>query len=338
MSKLLQRLTLAGITCFALTASSGAWAQDQKKDTLGEFDEIIIKPKGTQNGKVTVEIKDGEVWVDGQKMDNYKDGNISVLRRKVTPVDGNSFSFDMSPHKGMQLFKFPDNGSMLPAGGSAVLGVITEKLEAAGATIKTVAPESAAEKAGLKTGDVITKVNDDKINEPKDLFEKIGTFKPGDKITITYLRNKKPSTATATLGKRDQEEMNQFNMIPRGGQGNNFFDLLPPNRGQDFNDPFERFNGSSQGPKLGLYVQDTEKEEGAAVLEVKPGSVAEKAGFKPADIITQMAGNAVKNAKDVTAAYRENKGKSTITATVKRDGKSQTLEIKIPKKLNTAEL
>jgi serine protease Do len=339
MSKLFQRLTLAGITCFALTASQGAWAQEQKKDTLGEFDEIIIKPKGTLNGKVTVEIKEGEVWVDGQKMDQYKDGNIAVFRRKVTPIDGNKFSFGNTPQNGMQFFNFPEGegGNLFPKENSAVLGVITEKKEAAGATIKTVAPKSAAEKAGLKSGDVITKINDEKISEPADLFETISNLKPGEKVTITYLRNKKQSTTTATLGKRDAADMGKLNMIPPGS-GDNIFSFPPRQRGQGFGELFENFNNDSKGPKLGLYVQNAEKEEGATVLEVRPGSIAEKAGFKVADIITELAGTPVKNARDVTAAYRQNSNKEAITATIKRDGKTKTLEITIPKKGTTADL
>src|SRR6187402_1758176 len=99
MSKLLQTLTLASITCFAVSTYS--YAQDKKSDKLGEYDEIVIKRNSNKDGKVTIEIKDGNVLVDGEKMDAYKDGDISVYRRRIRPVDGNNVTFGMPQHRGL---------------------------------------------------------------------------------------------------------------------------------------------------------------------------------------------------------------------------------------------
>ena len=343
MSKLLQTLTLASITCFAF--SSATIAQDKKGDKLGEYDEIVIKRNSNKDGKVTIEIKDGNVLVDGEKMDAYKDGDISVYRRRIRPVDGNNFNFAMPPGSGgIQFFDDEDDDS--PEGvmdikpGKAVLGVFTEKKEAAGATVREVAKGSPAEKAGIKTGDVITRVDADKINEPQDLFEKIGAHDPGDKVTITYLRDKKENTATVTLDER--KGAGTLELFPRGGaQG---FRRAP--RGEfNFGDDFRglgpnRFRGFNEDndAKLGLSVQDTEDGNGAEVLSVTPGSAAEKAGFKANDIITQIAGDAVNSTRDVANAYRANKDKGTITAQVKRGGQQKTLEVKVPKKLHKADL
>ena len=107
MSKLLQTLTLASITCFAF--SSATIAQDKSGDKLGEYDEIVIKRNTNKDGKVTIEIKDGNVLVDGEKMDAYKEGDISVYRRRIRPVDGNTFNFAMPPGGGgIQLFNEDD--------------------------------------------------------------------------------------------------------------------------------------------------------------------------------------------------------------------------------------
>ena len=82
----------------------------------------------------------------------------------------------------------------------AMLGVTTEKADQ-GAEIKTVTKESAAEKIGLKEGDIITKIDDKKIENPDDLSAAIKAHKPGDKVTVTYLRDKKEQKATAELTK-----------------------------------------------------------------------------------------------------------------------------------------
>ena len=63
---------------------------------------------------------------------------------------------------------------------SAFLGVMSEKTEQ-GAKITDVTKESAAEKAGLKEGDVITKINNSAISGPDDLYKIVGQHKPDDK-------------------------------------------------------------------------------------------------------------------------------------------------------------
>ncbi len=62
---------------------------------------------------------------------------------------------------------------------------------------------SGAEDAGLKTGDIITQIDTVPITDFADLSVAIGSKRPGDKVTVTYTRNGKPSTTTVTL--RDQK-------------------------------------------------------------------------------------------------------------------------------------
>ncbi|MGW1085162.1 S1C family serine protease [Streptomyces sp. NPDC002596] len=65
-----------------------------------------------------------------------------------------------------------------------------------------VSPDGPAAKAGLKGGDVITKFNDSVIDSGPTLIGEIWTHKPGDKVTLTYKRDGKVSTAEVTLGQR----------------------------------------------------------------------------------------------------------------------------------------
>jgi Do/DeqQ family serine protease len=62
---------------------------------------------------------------------------------------------------------------------------------------------SGAEDAGIKKGDIITKIDTYAITDFADLSAAIGSKRPGDKVQVTYLRNGKESIATATL--RDQK-------------------------------------------------------------------------------------------------------------------------------------
>jgi len=62
-----------------------------------------------------------------------------------------------------------------------------------------VASGSPAEKAGLKNGDVITKINDSVIGKQGGLSSVIGQYKPGDKVTVTYIRDGKEQTTQLTF-------------------------------------------------------------------------------------------------------------------------------------------
>ncbi|WP_246558577.1 Do family serine endopeptidase [Hymenobacter piscis] len=58
---------------------------------------------------------------------------------------------------------------------------------------------SSAAEAGLQEGDVITEINGAKVNTSSQLQEQVARFRPGDKIKVTYLRDEKSRTTTATL-------------------------------------------------------------------------------------------------------------------------------------------
>lgn len=72
-------------------------------------------------------------------------------------------------------------------------GVLLEKLEEKGP----------ADAAGLKPGDIITKINDSETNSTSTFEEELSYRYPGDKITVTYLRENKPTTVTIILVNRN---------------------------------------------------------------------------------------------------------------------------------------
>ncbi|MEU6775305.1 trypsin-like peptidase domain-containing protein [Streptomyces sp. NPDC046759] len=76
---------------------------------------------------------------------------------------------------------------------------ITDQGAAGSAAVEAGGP---ADKAGLKPGDVITKLDDMVIDSGPTLIGEIWTHKPGDKVTITYKRGGQEHTAELTLGSR----------------------------------------------------------------------------------------------------------------------------------------
>ena len=68
-----------------------------------------------------------------------------------------------------------------------------------GIYVAKVTEESAAEEAELKEGDVITAIDGKEVNKMAELQEYLAKKRPGDKVTITYLRDKKKYTKSVTL-------------------------------------------------------------------------------------------------------------------------------------------
>jgi len=231
-----------------------------------------------------------------------------------------------------------------PPTNSSFLGVMSEENEK-GAKVNTVSEESPAEKAGLKPNDIINKVNDKIIDGPKSLYEAVGEFKPNDKIKITYLRDGKELTTSATLAKNkavNTPRVFSFS-APNGQMPNNLrrgFRISP-----DQNFGFEMpelkeldglMNRDNKKPKLGISVEDIETGEGVKIKNVTAGSPAEKAGLKTNDIIIQYDENKVTDINYLKWNYLQEG--QVLKFTIQRNGEKKKVEVKIPKKIKSADL
>jgi serine protease Do len=81
------------------------------------------------------------------------------------------------------------------------------KLEDGKIVVMAALPDSPAEKAKLKEGDIITKVGDAEPGDLPTFVQGIGNRKPGDKITLTILRDGKEMKVEVQLGKRPDNLM-----------------------------------------------------------------------------------------------------------------------------------
>jgi serine protease Do len=323
-------------------------ADSYAADSDANQSEVIIRQKGDKNTKVTIEIRNGNFFVNGTPIDKFSDNNVEIELRN-TGEDNSVLTYGPSPFRenfwnqersqrdlqrnlqrqDMQLRRFRHEGN------EAFLGVSSRKTETAGATILNVTKPSPAEKAGLKAGDIITKLNDEKIESPEALYESVHQYKPGDKVKITYTREGKEKTVSAVLekSKNDLGEMN-FNYkyrvppipsMPEMGE-------LPEMPGME--SPL----WGPMPPKIGIKAQDPEDGKGVNVLDVTEGSPADKAGIKKGDLITRFDGSDVNSANQLIQKLRSDREKASVKVEITRNGKQQDLEIKIPRKLKTAEL
>jgi serine protease Do len=230
-----------------------------------------------------------------------------------------------------------------PPTNAAFLGVMSEENEK-GAKINIVSENSPAEKAGLLPNDIIKKVNDKKVDGPKSLYEVVGTMKPNDKITITYLRDGKELTTNATLAKNKAlNERETFSYSTPNGQMPNIRRgfRISPDQNFSFNLPELKeldglMNRNTNKPKLGISVEDIETAEGVKIKSVTAGSPAEKAGLKTNDVIIQFDENKVTDVNDLKWNYLQEG--QVLKFTIQRNGEKKKIEVKIPKKLKSADL
>ena len=88
---------------------------------------------------------------------------------------------------------------------ATVTDAIKQRLDlptATGVLVNDVIAGSPAENAGLQAGDVITKFDGKDVKEAKEIVDSVQSHKPGDKVTVDYLRGTDKRTATVTLGSR----------------------------------------------------------------------------------------------------------------------------------------
>ena len=331
---LLLILGAALIAPATMMAQQGEKEKNKEKTDKKDSEQIIITRSGDNTEKVVIEVNGDKVTVNGKPIEDYKGDDVRVHRSKIKDVwayGGNGRNaFTFSPSHKFEMFSIDSNRAML--------GVTTNKNEK-GAEIESVNENSAAVKAGLKKGDVIIKVGDKKIEGPDDLSEAIKARKPGDKVEVTFLRDKKEQKVTAELSR--WEGANLFGTAP--GFNMNFDKLelgefMPKFDRTPHTEVYGNALSRTRGPRLGISVQDSEEGKGVDVIEVDEDANGGKAGIKKGDVITEVDGKAVNSADEVAKIIRDSKDKVSVSFKLKRDGKTQTVDVKIPRKLKKAEL
>ncbi|MBL0181208.1 MAG: PDZ domain-containing protein [Chitinophagaceae bacterium] len=351
MKKLLLIAAVAGLTCLSLAVT----AQDEKGDKgekgSKESQEIIIRKKGDKDTKIIIETKGDKVTINGKPISEFKDDEITINRRNIIIRDGKgNMRYKVSPDAfdGFSGFWSDDN-----AESRAFLGVTTERAEDGGAKITMVTKESAAEKAGLKVGDIITKIGETKIDDSGTLYDAISGQKPKDEVKVYYKRDGKENSVKAVLGETKASGAMAYSFTGPDGMARAYTIPRMPKtevwNDKNFGETFPKAYGLGEGynyfgdmyprqQKLGLKIQDTEDGKGVKVLDVDKDSPADKAGLKKEDILTEIGGEKVSNTDEARDQLQENADKASYNIKATRNGNAMSFDIKIPKKLKTANL
>lgn len=148
-----------------------------------------------------------------------------------------------------------------------------------GIYVAKITEESAAEEAGLKEGDVITAIDGKEVNKMAELQEILAKKRPGDKVSVTYLRDKKKATKTVTLKneKGNTQVVKKADLDVLGGN----FRAITDNQKQQYN--------------IGY---------GLEVLKVNAGRL-KNAGITKGFIIQRVNDNAIKSIDDLQEAVKD---------------------------------
>ncbi len=159
-----------------------------------------------------------------------------------------------------------------------------------GLYVADVVKDGAAEAAGIKKGDIITKIEGNVIYSSADLQERVARLRPGDKVKLTYKREGKEKEVTITLKAQDlkktsgsDEESNR--------SATEIFNKL----------------GASFAPASAQQKKELGVSSGVVVTQVRRGGIFEYFGVERGLIITHVNGKPVNNVDEVETALAETK-------------------------------
>lgn len=325
---------VAGLVAMALLlgGSQSTWAQQADPETAKQYGEV----QSVSGNSLTVRTVSGE----HKTFNLTQDATVLLNGRRVDlnglqPGDEVSISFDKAnPQNAMSLRAFRDVSGQAasrqerrearrPVGADRpALGVVIQDTEDKnGVEVLSVRPGSAADKAGIRAGDRITKIKDQSIDTPSKFSDLIRQEKPGSSLDLTILREGKEQSLKAVLGSRG-EVFGRLEDLREGMQ-----ERREARRERLFGDRGEDLQEAEKQSWLGLFLEKAEDEDGVEVMNVFPGGPGDKAGLKRGDIIKGINDDAISSPSDVIDLVDDLKPGDTAKIKISRDDGEHTLDV-----------
>jgi serine protease Do len=239
-------------------------------------------------------------------------------------------------------------GLTVLAGRGAAIGVSVRDVRpaeaggertAAGVLVDEVRPDSPAEKAGLKRGDIIVEFDGERVRSARQFSRVVQETPAGRPVKATVVRD----------GRRSEIEI-----VPAGG-GDRFGDMAIYGDFEDYmrdlgrefghlgdrQSPFD-FNFDFDVPgvsarRLGVTVEELTGQlavyfgakDGLLVTSVAEGSSGERAGLKAGDVITSVNGSPVRSRQDLLRSLRDLPDDNEVTLGIVRDKKETSVKTKV---------
>jgi serine protease Do len=154
-----------------------------------------------------------------------------------------------------------------------------------GALVSQVVEDSPAQRAGLRSGDIVLQVDDKRVKSASQLSTLVAGLEPGTDVELTVLRNGKHENIKLELAEREPDSGDR-------GRADEGAERTP----------------ARWGLRLGPVPEDLasalDVEHGALIRRVEPGSAAEDAGLSPGEVIVSVNDREVRDADDALDALR----------------------------------
>jgi serine protease Do len=176
--------------------------------------------------------------------------------------------------------------------------------EAQGALVAEVMKGSPAERAGLRTGDVIVEFDRKQVRESSDLPTQVARVAPGTTVQLKILREGREVSIPLTVGEMKDDEI--IASAPHGELGMTIQPVTP-----------------ELAQRLEL-----ERPEGLVITAVQRGSAAEEAGLRAGDVITQINRRPVKTVEDFRRELAAGDTEKSVLFLVRRGDSNLFLALK----------
>lgn len=152
--------------------------------------------------------------------------------------------------------------------------------EASGALVTAPQPDAPAAAAGIESGDVVTAVNGEAVENPGDLARRIASIEPGTEVELSVWRNGASETVPVTLGTFPADEQQaSATQVPTPA----------PSSGGELTE-------------FGMTVTPSDDGNGVVIAELDPDGTAAERGIQVGDVIVRVQDRDVASAEDITAA------------------------------------
>jgi serine protease Do len=264
----------------------------------------------------------------GGPLFNLKGEVVGINNRLISPVGANiGVGFAIPAEEAIPVVESLKKGVRPERGylGISIQPVSEEVADALGLEknrgefVARIVAGEAADKAGLKEGDIVLRVNDREVTPEATLSYIVANIKPGTRIPLDILREGKPMKLTATVGARPPEE--------KLAQAN-----FNPEENKDFDKQTDTPDSKVIRDTLGISVIPLDAEIGRAlgmtadvkgvVIDVPGAGTGAQVGLRRGDVIVSANYRALSTAAGLAAAVKDAKaaGRTAILLGVKRRG------------------
>lgn len=306
---------------------TGFSAKAQEKNKI-KIDVTVTKDGETKRIVKEIDFSDAENLKElMEQVDGLEDINISVEDGTIEVIvkrNGESSS---------QHHSFPGNiyfGNHQAHEKIAFMGIVGATKDGK-AELTKIIEGGPAEKAGFKKGDIVTKFDGDKVGDYKDLVNKIHAKKIGDEVKVKVDRKGKNEKLNLVLGERENQ-----NSLFSTGEAIMKLNLAQKELGQKMKE-LEGLKTNSNKGFLGVhYSMDTQ--DGILITKVVEGSAAEKAGLLANDLLLEINGTKLVNAKAFTEVMNGTEKEESIKLIFQREGSKMTKDIVLGQRISAFQI